>query len=520
MLLALHASLAWLARAPGILTGADDATYLTLARSLRELGYHDLFRVELPWHAQYPPGYPVLLALWGPLVGERLDGITLLGIAASAAALGLAFLALRRLFSPQVALLCLLPLAVNPYLIATAGEIASEAPYLLFSVLALWALAGREVSPRARFVAGAAALAAALTRSVGATLLVALIAHWLLERRFRAAAGLAAVSTATVGLWLLWTAIAPEQHPGVSYFADAVFRGAAPDRSLAAVLAARLATNLPAYLGAMVPQRLPLPGAPGTLLDNVLAGAVALLSLGFALLLLLRRWRPAALYLLAYAALLALWPYALSRFLVPVLPLLVAAAVLGAGEAAARLRTRWKTPAMLTLALLLTVMGTALTVQMLRETAACARGEPIPTGACLRSDQASFLAAARYAGAHTPADAVFLTAKPPTLYYYSGRRSIGFEDALAGPRHRFLQRLDERGADYILLGSVHSGEPYSLAPRLEENCAWLAVVAVFPPRTYLFRRRDAAGGAEGEAACQAVAEYRRRNLHRDFERDP
>jgi hypothetical protein len=66
-----HMALAWASRNPGFMTGQDDAQYLLLGQSIRGGGYHELFRVDRPVHALYPPGYAAMLAVWGLLVGDR-----------------------------------------------------------------------------------------------------------------------------------------------------------------------------------------------------------------------------------------------------------------------------------------------------------------------------------------------------------------------------------------------------------------------------------------------------------------
>ncbi len=518
-LLAVHALLAWWTRAPGVLTEADDAVYILLARSLQSFGYHDLFQVGEPWHRQYPPGYPALLALWGAAFGERFDAFVVLSIAASTAALGLVFLAVRRLWSTMAALLCLLPLVVNPYLILQAGKIASEAPYVFFSVLALWALARRETTPRWLILAGGAAIAAALTRSVGVTLLLAVGLHWLIERRWRAVFLFAAACIASVGLWLLWMALAPEHYPGSSYIADATYRGSDQQRSLAAALLIRVARHIPGYFAVILPQRLPLPGGGGMLIDNLIGALIVVVGVGVAFFG-FRRWRVAVVYLLTYVLLLVLWPWELSRFVDPILPILVPVVLLGMGELVARMKAGWRIPAMAMLALVLTVVGCSRTAALLRETAGCERGLASPPPACLRSDQRSFFAAADYIRERTPRDAAMVASKSATLYYYTGRRSVDLEPLLTWPPERFVAAARRAGAEYILLGSLHILEVGALADVVEASCDELAFEAHFPPRTYLLRIPEDTGAEGGNAACDAVAEYRRRNENRDFARDP
>ena len=141
----VHVSLAWVRRMPGVLTGEDEAIYLLLARQLAHLHYSDVFLASQPTHAMYPPAYPAALALWGALVGDRFDSLLLLSIACSAGALWLTFAAVRSRWGEPVALLILAALAVNPYLVERAGALASEAPYMLLTMVALWS-AGAMVS--------------------------------------------------------------------------------------------------------------------------------------------------------------------------------------------------------------------------------------------------------------------------------------------------------------------------------------------------------------------------------------
>ncbi len=256
------------------------------------------------------------------------------------------------------------------------------------------------------------------------------------------------------------------------------------------------------------------------LIDNLLGALLVVAGVGFGFIVFYRRWRAAVFYVLAYLLLLVLWPWQLSRFASPILPVLVPLVLLGIGELAARLKSRWRIPAMAMLALVLTAVGCSRTAQMLRETAECERGLASPPPACLRSDQQSFFAAAEYVRRQTSQDAVLVASKSAPLYYYSGRQSLDPEPLLTWPPERFAAEARRAGAEYILLGSLHTLEIGSLAEAVQASCEELALEAYFPPRTYLLRIRGDGDAQVGETACEAVAEYQRRNQSRDFARDP
>lgn len=519
-LLALHAALAWVGRPAGVATRQDDAVYLLLARSLREFGYQNLYYVNTPPHGLYPPGYPAMLAVWGGLFGDGFDGLALLSVLASTATLGLIYLVMRRLASPVVRLLVLAVLAVNPYLIQYGGDIASEAPYMLLSVLALWLLVRQDkVTTGTLVLVGVVAVAAALTRAVGAALLLALGIHWLLERRWRAAGLLTAASAVAVGGWLWWASRVPHAVAGHSYVADATHRADnKPPAGMGEILFERTVDNVPNYLAISLPYRLPIPTLPGTLVDNVLGALIVTLGLVAGVWLLWGKWRPAALYILAYGAVLAVWPWQVGRFLVPMLPLLVPAIVLGLGEALRGVRPAWSAPAMATLMLVLLGNGFTRTTGELRQKGGCERGLEFPSPTCVAPDQSSFFAALRYIRANLPSEAVLLTAKPEPLYYYTARRASPTLPSRIRAES-LLPELYRTGTGYVLLGSLQAAEPTRLADALAANCRRIEPQEFFPPRTYLFRvlSQDAPDGEQ--AGCEAVAEYRRLNQGRNFEAD-
>jgi len=120
-LLGLHVILAWLLR-DQIGMGNDDAMYIQLSRSLRVFGYREEFLIGAPWHSQYPPFYPLLLAAISTLAGERVDVLIAASTLLSAGALLLIFDAVRRLWSPLLALMVLTVGAVNYFLLEAAGQ--------------------------------------------------------------------------------------------------------------------------------------------------------------------------------------------------------------------------------------------------------------------------------------------------------------------------------------------------------------------------------------------------------------
>ncbi len=535
--LVAHALLAWLARDPGILTGQDDVEYIVLGQSLRHGGYHLLFRSDPPARAQYPPGYPVLLALWGGVLGDGYDALVALSLLLSLGSLIVIFLAVRRVADPRLAAAAALVTALNPEFVHFGGAIRSEAAYTLLSLLALYAVLRAAGAPGEGESAGAfganasrlpthhaqrwlalaavAALYASLTRMVGVTLLAALLLHWALEKRWRMVVPIATIGVCAVGAWLVSLALGPTLAVGSNYAAElrSLWSGSAfmpplPRRSLDA---------LAFYATRALPWELSLPSVAGTPIDNVALAMLLAATLGAGAWVLWRRWRPAALYLLCYALLMIVWLWAVERFLLPVVPLLIVTMLLGAAWLAGRVRQTFALPAALALALLLGISGGARSVAQARTNMVCDRSGDLPPASCLFTDQKSYFEALRWIRANTPPDAHLLAVKSGALYRYTGRQAVSWARALSQDSASFLPWLQQRGAAWILLGSLELMEPARLVDLVAANCRQLAVAEVFPPRTWLFRVPAEVTPEQADASCAAVAAYRRENAHRDFE---
>lgn len=503
LLILVHVGLSWEAREIGVHIMRDDARYLILAQSLRDFGYHDLYRVTQPLHTLYPPGYPVLLLVWGTAFGDSFANYAMLNVLFSGGALALVFAALKRLTSPGVALLCLVPLVVSPVLVSRAGSLRSEPAYMFFSLLALWALVRARPSTRALILAGAAALLASFVRINAVTLVAALGLVWLAKRRFKAFAALTAATMLTIGTWLIWAILAPDTLPESNYVSD-VLRQQPDQPGILSVLWERTGVRGWRIFVRTLPSGL-LPSIPGTPIDNLVLSGAMIASLVAGIIALLRRWTEAAVYLLLYFLSLFAWPYLRGRFMEPILPLIVPAIVLGAAGLAGAFRHHLRLPAASAVVLLLAATGAVRTARVVSDRVACEPFSLADPPACLSDEQSSYLRAADQVAKTTPADAIFLGVAPEPLYYYTGRQSIPAPRARRVGPPDFFSYLEEQGVGYILL-TANSGW---ISDRLEGDCSRLALDGTFPPRTYLLRIASPGEAVSSGAACAAIAEHRR-----------
>lgn len=509
LIVLVHVAVAWLGRAPGIFS--DQAVYVALARSLRGFEYREIFHVGAPAHRMYPPGYPLLLAGWSAIGGEGLDWLVVVSLAASAAALLIFFSMVWRHWGSTAAVASLAAVAFNQSLLSNAGWLISEALFTLCSVAALWAASqDRDTRSHAVF-AGAAAIAAALTRSAGVMLVAALALYWLWHRHYRRVAIVSVVSAIAVGGWLLFTALAPSQVPGSSYVADAVARPG--DTSLGSAVLARTWRNLRYAADFYVATA---PTIPGTRIDEAIGLPLAGVALVAGLIALWRKWPVTIVYLSAYGALLLVWPWTQARFLTPLFPWLVAALVIGSGEIAAAVRSGLRAPVVVIVGVVLAVTGIASATERIRERERCGAPDALLSTSCLSPRHgawASFFSIVGRVRTGLPADAVFVSPAPATLFLFTDRRAVPLTDALGRRASEFLPFLADRGARYVILSDVVpftegkprlSGTP--LAVMVRDNCDAFRLEASADGRAYLFRLATP-GEAPSKTACQAAEEF-------------
>ncbi len=557
VMLTVHAILAWMHRVPGLTTEHDDAWYLVLARALRQFSYAELPIVGTPPHAMYPPGYPVLLALFGATGPESVSLAVAVNVALSVLSLLLAARLAARI-SAWCALVLLLVCAFNPQLLHQAAGVGSEVLYTVATLVALLALTAerdRGRVSRAYVVAAAGAVVAALTRTIGVTLLLAMGLELILARRWRSLAQLAVVAGLTVGPWMWWTVRAPRQTAGRSYIADATvvyptrevepaataeakaLSDHAPSAlarlgTIARIASRRVSHNGRGYGRTYLPAAFAVPLISGTLVDNgiwllvlVLGGAVGLVQLW-------RRLRPVALYLLVYLGLLAVWPYLMTRYLGPILPLLVLSVLLGVHDIAMRLLgsrivagsrnvvARGAMAVAAAVAVVLALSGVHQDMSRLELVAKCDRDAPTVSSGCFGQEQRDFFAGIEAARRLTPDSAHFLGAKDATFHLLSGRQSARESEAIARPdAQQFAAFLREHGVQYILLSRVHVDQAAMAGP-LGSDCASYELVQQVGAHVALLRvplrrvplLRVAPSGvtnddATGARACRAIAAW-------------
>lgn len=500
VLLALFAALAWVSRVPGVTHSNDDAIYVMLSQALRAGSYREIYHVGTPYHTQYPPGWPAVLAVVGWLSGDRIQASLAVATLLVTVGLALYFDAVRRRWPAWLAVLLLGYVAVSPNALRMGGRLMSEAAFFCCSMLALWSLAVAEPSRRRQVLATAASILAAFMRSAGITVIAALFLWHVVRRQWRAAALHAAVAAATFGPWLVWTFVGPRQVIGRSYAADLAGFYGRPEHQPFRELARRLIRIPFGDLARTLPF---LPPPNDTRLDNLLWAAVLLGLGGAGLVVLWRRWRVVPFYFACYAGLLLTFTWAPRRFLFPLLPLVLLLLASGALAVWRRFGRVAGMAAMLALFVPVTIQTVAETRLVVEPGLACNRADPWHSDGCYTPEQQAFFSAAVFVRDSLPADATILVEREASLAYHTGRRVLHAELGMSLPDSVMLPELRRLGVTHVLMGRLTGVERDVMPRRLLSSCAGLEPLRDFEPGTHLLAIRPT-GGA-GAAADTATA---------------
>jgi hypothetical protein len=465
----------------------DDGIYIATAKSIAERGSYRLINLPgEPFATKYPPLYPATLAVVWKIWPEFPANLALLksvNCALVAALLVVIAAWLKRLpgTSPWERMAALALIATAPGVFSFGDLVLSEPLYTLltFAVFALLPDDEEPVADRRALLLALLCGAAALTRTIGATLCAALVIT--LWRRNRRAAVVASVALACVcGPWLVWTRVAR----GVSshlldYYVE--YETSAwqlfwyvPGRAWSIV-----SSNVVLYSGE-------LERVLGTGWSWLTVIAMALAVVG-----LRRRVRGhmavcLVLYVTSYVAVVLGHPYPMVRYWTPLVPLVLAAMVLGARACA----TGRLGPVTAVPVLLVAMVHVGWIPHYRSVTARGVHGE---FGRAFPFEWSGFAQTIDWLKANTPPDAVVASGYDPLYYLYTGRHTVrpwwhdvqlyGGDKASAGAPGPpwLLDQLLHLGVSYVLidpflLGSEGEHGRRSIAGILRVRPQWIREV--------------------------------------------
>ncbi len=483
---------------PYLDTGGDNALYIVLARSLAKGNGYRLANTpdNVPF-VKAPPVFPLSLAPFTLLGGNDLRLLKL----SSAASFWLALLPLYYLVRPALgvpgARVLVLLSITNPWLYRYANTVRPEGLYLLFSLTALVLFAcSKDRSTGSLVPLSLAALCAALAflaRSIGVSLMIALLAVLAWRRHWRDALVTMAVYAVVLAPWLLHLWGLPADARQNNYLQELMAPGENSHGlpviiTQTAHLGRLTLENLPTYpeswAGALLyaPTRffnLASRHIPAfALMDNLLGLAVLAMLFWGIWLSLRRRVDPLAAYVVGYMVICLVWPWQGEKFLVPLIPLALffLSGSVRVAEALLTRSGRRNLPLMPTLAVLLLVinLGGDTALHLRRVT------NPYPP------EWQSYFAVADWTATHLSQDAVVMARKPYLFHLRSGHLTVPY--APVEDDADILTYLRSCGADYPVVGAVRPEQEDSMAGVVSRHREMFAIeYATGPPTTELYR---------------------------------
>ncbi len=310
----------------------DGAGYAILAESLMTgRGYREIDHPDAPRHGHFPPGYPLALGLfWSVTGGRSATTAHLFSIVCTVTATIVMWHWFRAMYSPRVAGILAISLALNWTWGRTSGAIQSEPFFFLLEGLALlttvWVC--RRGGIASGIGLGMLLGATALTRQVGVAVIAAVVIALLMKGRWVSAFSAVLASALVILPWIIWISSVRENTQ-----VELVGKGSGGVAELIASQAIFYTQRLPDQLFGPIVEIGTVFSQSWILrrLVNIWALMVsAILLLGWLRTLGMARRRLAGTTALITLALLLIWPFTeAGRFLIPLVPCMLVGAVEG-----------------------------------------------------------------------------------------------------------------------------------------------------------------------------------------------
>jgi len=443
----------------------DDGVYLALAQSLAD--GHGYTYANLPGDVpgiKYPPVYPVVLAVASKILPaypanlSYLKALNALLIGLAAVLTLLAFTRRRDGTLRLVAFSAAVMLGYSSAQTLALGTVLLSEP--LFLVLAMGTLLAAGRNRTAPLILGFGAAAVFLTRSVGVSVIAAVLAAELLRENvwskpgLRRAGVLAGTALGPAIAWWVWTVTRLQDVPQAlagSYGSYVAWYG--DEGSWLGSVLETVQTHWTPLITAF--EQLWIPDATVLTANFVLIvltglSIIGLVSVG-------RRNSSLAMFPVLYLTVVLVWPYEPDRFFYAIIPLVTMFVVEGGAWISMRIRQdmpKWGLPIVALVTALLLFNSVSYQVQSHRARV-WTRFQMAP--------EATYRPLLDWIQENTPSDAVVASGLDPLVYWETGRKAI--------PNFQFL------ASDY--LGADESTEV--LAAQFEElrelsGARWVAVI--------------------------------------------
>lgn len=399
------------------LVSGDDGTYIALARSLQAGEYRAINVPGDPVQTQYPPLFPLLLTPFANLP----VGVMRLWVAALSLLALFPIIRAAIIRDPKFGLAAALLFVLSPLYGEYSTSVLTETLFVGIAYAVLTRAARGILDPFLPI----GLLAAWYLKSAALALVAAVIVNDLIARRWKSAFATTAIVGIGMAPWWWWQAAHGSDYVRSHILIADIYDLDSPALSFTGILTERIPHNLSRYVGRVVADVMTVPYfrsiAPWTPLFPLKIFASVFLSIIVVVGFFRSRMRIENIYCIFLAGLLLVHPVFADRYLYMMLPSLFGFFALAIPNRKVLIGSA---------AFLL--VGCILAIET-----------PIPP------QDAAYYQAVDWIKEHTPEDAVIAARKPAAVWYYTGRKSVGYPSAIAD----YVIR-----DDYVI--GVHSARKY------------------------------------------------------------
>jgi tetratricopeptide (TPR) repeat protein len=407
---------------------------------------------------KFPPGYPAILAIPQLISRDNVILMKSLSVFFFALCIPLTWLVIREIDTEIAATIVACSALLSPHLIEFSHQVLSEIPYAAVSLAGvLFLIRNRGSDDRGLLVVVVLAVASYYVRTIGLTMIGAVVCVQFLDRRYKHGFLMGTAAAAMIAPWVLQSSAYLDQFSSVN-----PYQTESSTMVSVSFLVDRISQNLDSY-GLMFFPKAFAPfmsfRPPHTWVSNSLAVTVDLLILYF-MVMTIRRSRleaPIGVYLLLYFIVVLLWPevWADTRFVVPIIPLAIYALLWSARDLINRIPIperygRWAPYAFSCIVLLSHGSESA------RTQIDHAPYEPM---------WANYFQSAEWIKDNTPEDALIACRKPFLMNVLSGRKTMSYPWVKP---IQLLRSLNDGGTDWVVSDVLFGSTARYLNPTIAQ----------------------------------------------------
>jgi hypothetical protein len=407
--------------------GGDNARYLILAKSLLTgHGYRNIGTVTAPYHTLAPPGFPLLLALVISVFGMNIVFAKMLVGAFSVISIGVVYMLFKRNYDFRYAAGIALLYGTAPLVFMYARRVYSDLPFVVVSMLALWAV-DRYETDQSLFniwilLAGLALAAAFYLRPIALALLLASTLWLIIRKKIPQGVLLFLLVSLLIAPWYTWVqSVSADLAPG--HFSTFLSQGGLlellPRVLTNSVSYARLFTENIFYVTTKGLEHLGLTGSlPYLSTTATIIFVSPLIIVGF-IRCVRKKLQLTEVYVSVYFVVLLSYSLVLDRFIIPLLPFVIHYCIQGLIALTQKITGQGNERAIHVITssfLLCVILSSSLHI--------AARLHQERNFAVFSPTAARYYDIARWASTHLALTAVVATDYPDFFYVYADRQAV------------------------------------------------------------------------------------------------